>query len=369
MDHKSEDYHLWLLLDRYLAGEVTGEEAEEVRDWLAGNPARTQILEDLRRVREAGGHRPSIRDVDSAWRDTARLLGIQGPQESSQIPARPRTPEFDYLHRPRRGIWAVTRAPWLAAALLLAIAGAGVLWRTQSVHRTASTATTPETPPRVVVTERGQRADLRLRDGTRVLLAPESQLLVPAAFDSLRREVTLVGEAAFEASHDSLKPFAVRALGTLVRDLGTRFTVRAYEGERSVRVVVTEGLVELRQADRPVAAAPELLRAGDLGRVGASGETTVLRSIDTTQYVAWTQGTVVFSRTPVVTALAELARWYDVDLRLADTTLVLARVSVTLHQQPLESVLDLFALSLGARIERRGRVIWLHRAPTQSGIR
>ncbi|HKC38522.1 MAG TPA: hypothetical protein VKC15_03160, partial [Gemmatimonadales bacterium] len=65
-----DDERLYLLLDRYLAGEASAAEAEAVREWLAEDAEHALLLEDLRLIRLVRGVAaepapPS--SVDAAW--------------------------------------------------------------------------------------------------------------------------------------------------------------------------------------------------------------------------------------------------------------------------------------------------------------
>ncbi|MEO8334978.1 MAG: FecR domain-containing protein [bacterium] len=341
--HPEDDY--WLLLDRYLAGEASVAEAETVRAWLAADPARADVLGDLRRIRELAARRPPARDVDEAWNAVARATHIAPPRRR---------------HTPRTIPVVRSEAPrWLVAAAVVLVCG-GAAWaiETRTSVRASEPLVTAPAAPRIYTTERGQRAEVRLVDGTRVTLAPASRLVVPADFDIAHRDVTLVGRAMLIVVHNERKPFTVHARGAVARDVGTQFEVRAYPEDADVVVVVTEGSVQLRDSSAAVASAM-IMTPGSVGRVRAGGETTVAHGIDTSRLVSWTDGTLEFRDTPVGDALAELGRWYDVDVRIADPALESRRVTATLRDQALPEILDLFAIGLGARVERRGREVVL----------
>src|SRR5439155_11312342 len=130
---------------------------------------------------------------------------------------------------------------------------------------------------------------VRLSDGTRVSLAPESRLTVAADYDRVARTVALEGEAYFIVVHNAARPFVVGAGAAIVRDPGTRFVVRAFGNEPSVRVLVTQGEVRLGLDAIPSDSGPRL-SAGDAGRLGAHDVPRVAHRIDTTRFVAWTHG-------------------------------------------------------------------------------
>jgi len=203
---------------------------------------------------------------------------------------------------------------------------------------------------REYVTASGERAVLTLVDGTRVILGAASRLTVSPKYGSGTdpRLVTLEGEGYFEAVHDAAHPFTVQVGHRLVRDVGTKFVVRAFAPDHSVAVAVTEGEVML---------AGTRLRQGDLGRLDATGAVRVRSGADLRSYTSWITGRLVFDDTPLAEAIPVLERWYDLDITVADSALYRRRLFATLESQPVTNVLDLIALSLNLRVERRGRIV------------
>jgi transmembrane sensor len=345
MDADPREDDLWVALDRYVAGDAHPEEIERVRRWLGADPSRQQVVDDIRRFYDIGGRRPPMRTADDAWRAAAQAMR----------PARPVAPQLT----PRR--W---NAPLSAAAAVVLVAlGVAVAPRIQrTLERGHSQVAVSPAPARVFATQRGQRAEIRLTDGTLVTLAAESRLTIPAAFDSLDRAVVLEGQGYFDVASDTARPFVVRTHTAVVRDLGTRFNVRAFANESKVRVVVTQGKVELGHI-LSFADSARALVAGDLGMVDENGTVAVSKGVDTTHFVSWTRGVLAFDRTPVPEALADFARWYDLEVHLSDPSLKKLTLTVSLRNRSLAEALDVVALLLHADVARNGRVVTLTSSP------
>jgi ferric-dicitrate binding protein FerR (iron transport regulator) len=245
----------------------------------------------------------------------------------------------------------------LAAAAVIA-AAAGLVGRALLTRGEPSRQATAE---RVITVPLGEQARFRLPDGSAVLLGAGSTLRHPGAFADRVREVTLEGQAYFMVEHDARRPFRVRAGDLVATDLGTEFLVRAYPEDRRARVVVRSGRVAVRPAQGPDSSQQgRVVRAGELGRLGADGEPTIEQA-DTAAYFAWTEGMLVFDGTPLREALPQLSRWYDLDFRLADPALGAIPLSGKLDQTLTPARLDLLAGSLGLQQVRRGRVVTLYR--------
>ena len=94
-------------------------------------------------------------------------------------------------------------------------------------------------------------------------------------------------------------------------------------------------------------------------RLGPGRPVRNVRALD--DYVAWTSDRLTFTNAPLRDVLPRLNRWYDIDLRLGDTTLAAVPYTASLSQEPVETVVQLLAAAVGARVERRGATIMLRR--------
>jgi transmembrane sensor len=229
-----------------------------------------------------------------------------------------------------------------AAAGFVLILGAQ-FWR-------SSTGTEPVaiTLPQVHETGPGVIDSVLLVDGTRVVLAPGSQLSVPADFGGDGRVVELKGVGMFDVVHDEKRPFTVRSGGVEIQDVGTVFTVRADSGDQ-VRVAVQEGKVFMRGSGSGV-----YLDAGDVGTAAATGDAVALRGEAKDEEVAWTSGRLVFREATMTEVASELRRWYGVELRAADSATSSLRLTAEFRGEPIEQVVNEITLALNVRVERTG---------------
>lgn len=85
------------------------------------------------------------------------------------------------------------------------------------------------------VTGADQHLNVRLEDGTRLTLQPDTAVDV-AYVDGQRLIRMARGEALFDVQHDATHPFRVAAGGRVVSDLGTRFNITVREDETRVRL-------------------------------------------------------------------------------------------------------------------------------------
>jgi len=235
--------------------------------------------------------------------------------------------------------------PWLIAASLVIAAGTTLLIRARS---------TRETTTRLASTVAGERLVVHLSDSSVVTLGPATTMRFVAT--ATRRSVELDGLADFRVVHDEARPFVVRARDAQATDVGTEFVVRAYPGDSSVRVAVTSGIVSLVNVtgSRPAVT----LRAGDLGTVRGTALPTVQPG-NASAFNAWVGGQLTFDDAPLTDVVADLARWFDADIRIDDASLARRHVTGVYNDPTLTAVLDALSATLGARIVRSGHTITL----------
>jgi transmembrane sensor len=351
----------WLILDRYLADDISPDDLALLQDWVAKDSSRSRIVEGLLAERDRRvGVRPEW-DLD-ALRD--RIADRTSPKPIHAT-AEKKVRALRLFPMARSGN---TRRPWVrfggyaAAAAIVGTAGLFVShdW-SQNSHPSV-----PAVKMRDYVTTRGQIASIYLADGTRVVLAPESRLHVPESIADHApsspalgaREVKLEGAAFFNVVHDKRRPFSVETPAGIALDIGTEFEVRAYEPTHPMQVTVVSGAVGLHTVSRgaPLIAT---LRRGDRGTLSRAGDFTVARNVDLGPTVAWAKGILVFDSRPVSDVVGELSRWYDLDVRLGQGIDQTRRLVLTLDNESAADALKLVALSLGLRVEERGRVVTL----------
>jgi transmembrane sensor len=329
----------WGLLERLLAGECTEVEIEAVRRWAASDAQNEKLLAELQATWSEAGQTERRFDSVAAWKHIAPgirrgpTLRVVGPSSAVDRSSTLRRP---YLR------WG------LAAAVVLA-AGGLVLVRTVNYRPDAAREIAKE---RTFTSPRGHRSDIKLADGTHVILGPGSVLHVPPGYGVGRREVSLNGEAYFDVRHDAGRPFAAFAGGAVVRDVGTAFTLRSYAEDDRAQVVVASG--EVAFGDTRVA-----LHPGDLAQRTPAGDIAVLRGVNVARYLSWTRGELSFDDVPLRSVAADVGRWYDVDIQVTDSTLAARHVTIVFPDPDLTRVLRSLTVALHARYTRDGQVILL----------
>lgn len=327
----------WIVLSRYVTGEIPPSERDRVERWIQEDPERERICEELREIWVVSG---SDIDVSEAWdRFLERVEAEPDPvpvhDEGSERRAR----------RPRQGPsprrWHASGIV-RAAAVLVVVVGGGLLARNLSVESPA-TENRWETG-QLYATDTGELSRISLSDGSRVVVGVRSEIRVASNFGERTREVRVHGDAFFEVAPDPEVPFVVHTTESSTRVVGTSFSV----GSRGsgTAVVVREGTVRVTPL-APDGEASEL-GAGSLGRVGPQARSVQVAPVDVDDELAWIESRMVFRNRRFQDVLSGLDLWYDVSFRVEDGSLADRRLSAILEHPPLEELLEAIAVAAGA---------------------
>ena len=348
------DHVDWAVLLRYLAGDCTAEERAHVEVWTAAAPERPAYVASLREIADLSAQERHPYDSHAALRALHARLGLDvsggsTPREAVKRGVRDTRPSRTSKSRWLRGDthWAATT---MITAILLVVAGGlvvGAPWRRS--HGT------PGAGDRVYAAAPGHRLSVTLADGTRLTLAPASRLHVAPGFGHGDRVVTLEGKALFAVVHDPTHPFSVRTARTVVQDVGTQFVVQDYAEDATNRVAVIEGEVDLNGTP---------IRAHDAGAISPDGVVRVTRNADVGADLLWMQGGLAFQSAYVSDAVHEIARTFALDITVADSTLLMKRITASFGNLAADDVLRGLTLIIGARYERDGRTVVIQRETT-----
>lgn len=339
---------------RFIEGECSPEDAAAIQAWIAADPRRGELLDELRALWRLTGDATRRWDVTGARERLLRARagpwherrGLSRPVAGDEPPRRASaSPSWEWM-RPWR---AVPRPARIAAAVALLIAGAA-LWHLRSPVAPA--------PFRGYATPRGQRLALSFPDGSRVLLGVDSRLRVPHDYGVRARAVELEGEAYFTVRRDSARPFFVRTAHGTAEVLGTEFDVRAYPEEASLQVVVAAGGVALR-GPKGGGSVPLTLGPRDRGVIDARGGATLTPNVSLDVHLAWTRGMLAFDEAPLASVLAQLERWYDLEFHGEDRSLEEERITISFTTESVDEALTALARVLNVRFTRVHRLVQL----------
>jgi len=163
-------------------------------------------------------------------------------------------------------------------------------------------------------TERGLKLSFHLEDGTRVQLNSNSRMIYPAKFDSLERKVILEGEAFFEVSKDTKRPFRVMTGSFVTTAMGTSFNINAFREKRNIEVALVSGKVSVESVTKSADSEKLILNPGEMVTVVKRNNAMSKASFDFKDKIAWKDGIIFFKDADYEEIITRLEDWFGVDI-------------------------------------------------------
>lgn len=313
-------------LARLLSPQCSPGDRAMFEDWLAQSQDHVNAYLEAERVHAMAGKLAA----DDLLRATARQARRRIGEEAA-----------------RRGRWFQALSG-IAATLAIALGAAYWLTRAPAVTIEQHYATTV-----------GEQRTVVLDDGTVMLLDTGSA--VSTHFSARERRVALGrGRVQFNVGRDPRRPFLVEAGPGIVRDIGTTFQV-SRTGE-AITVGLIEGAVMVAVGGDTASARSSTLAPGEQVAIDASGELQPTRPLDLAMAQAWPRGELVFNERRLDHLLAEMNRYSQTQLRLADPELGALTVSGVFHIDDQQALVTALEQGWSLRAERVGEhEILLHR--------
>jgi ferric-dicitrate binding protein FerR (iron transport regulator) len=150
----------------------------------------------------------------------------------------------------------------------------------------------------------------------------------------------------------------VHANHAVVRVLGTKFNVRAWQPDKKVTVAVSEGKVSLRSEEGAAGDVVVIVR-GQASTLPESGRPSEPHPVDIDQYLGWMNNEVAFDDAPLQEILYQLERWYDVQFILSDSTLAEEHLTIHIQNKSIDDILELISVLTDLRYRHMGNIIQL----------
>ena len=235
-----------------------------------------------------------------------------------------------------------------AAASIALVLGAAMAWSRYGpgAYQTYQTAV-------------GKQQTVSLADGSTVQL--NTNALLQVHFTRAARDLKLLrGEAFFEVAHDRNRPFTVSTPAGSVQAVGTAFSVRVDPG--ALHVTLVRGTIRGRRtgvgrAERPGGDSATVLTAQGGAHPDAIVTPQAIRretmsSAAVARELSWRQGILVFDGDTLPAVIADMSRYTDVQVEIADPRLRDLKIAGYFDAGDLDAMLQVLQLSFGVHIER-----------------
>jgi ferric-dicitrate binding protein FerR (iron transport regulator) len=168
-----------------------------------------------------------------------------------------------------------------------------------------------------VQTSKGITDNIKLNDGSVVILNASSRLRYPVKFVDHRRPLYLdEGEALFNVAKDKLSPFTVYTDKFATTALGTAFNVRSYPKEHKVSISLIHGKIRIQslQPSR-VHDAPKILLPHQQLTLNQSGKLVQSNFTDEAPVTAWKEGVLAFDNASMDEVINSLENKFNVVIK------------------------------------------------------
>ncbi|MGV3529766.1 MAG: FecR family protein [Flavisolibacter sp.] len=208
------------LIERIFDQSATPEDIRQLRAWLS-QPGNEEIIAGY--IQELWDERQVEEQPVPSFESMLEKAKIREREVGGALPLR------------------LSRMYWMkiaAACLIFLVAGTvlGYIYRKQQPVADKWHLATAETG-------KGERAELRLSDGSVVLLEEQSTLFFPRQMDA-SAVVYLEGEASFRMA-DKARPVTIKTKEIVTKAKGSNLNISAIPSDSIVRVTVTEGKAEV----------------------------------------------------------------------------------------------------------------------------
>lgn len=309
------------IIETFLGNEMPQEVQQAFGDWLRDPEARTEKEQTL----ETYWERLEAAERPGRDRKLARLHEAIPREESFR----------------RRSLWRKVAAA--AAVVLLAV---GVNYFAAQGYLRSRVQTN-------IVTSAHDKGEYVLPDGTRIWLNAGSVLRYYGDLSGRKRVVELTGEAFFKVRHDEKRPFILKADDMNIEVLGTEFDFINYAEFSTTEVILCSGSVRAFGGRLP---RPVILKPGERLAYSKKDGRISLSQVTALNYSQWMNGELSFDNAPLSDIIANLQRWYAVEIDCPEEWARQVRMSfAVIRNESIDEILKAMSLVVDINYARENR--------------
>lgn len=273
-------------------------------------------------------------DVDRAWNKVYLKI-----QESEPVMAG-NTSRFWFMRSSTLKIAAAALLILGLGSIALYLNNSGLIVKTIAVTASADQRNLP----------------IDLPDGSHIYLNRNSKLTYRSDFGKNTRAVKLTGEAFFDISPDTEKPFIIDAGKASIKVVGTSFNVLTENTGSAVEVFVKTGKVLLTSKSGEKSL---ILDPGDIGKMdSAKSEKTINYDPN---YLAWNTGKLVYKNEKLEIVFQDLKKVYNMDIVADDPSILEYPWTSPIDFQPQDRIILMICRSFNLGYTKEGNVYHLEK--------
>lgn len=304
------------LLIRYLSGQATEEERDQVLNWVEADP----------------DNRSKFNRLKNAW-------------VMSCLPQRPAPNEEvrQYGQRLRRKQQTRRLLSYGIAASLVLLLSIGGINKLKEYKQEIDFLQNQTTAQLEYHTNKGVKGHITLPDGSTVWLNSDSELKCPALFTGNEREISFSGEGFFEVVKNPDKPMVVRLDNNIqVVVKGTKFNLASYKNDDHISALLLSGNITVVRTHEEQ---QEEIKVKPNEHVSIlknrNQEINLTIPAETFPILSWKEGWLVFNETPVSEVLKKLERWHGIAFEVRDPEILNQKFSARFHEESITQILEM----------------------------
>ena len=325
-------------------------------------------------------HRQTLLRLAKSWGDMDVMSGLMIPLGHSIKPKRSKLKTF-----------TLTPVLFIAGVFRMLASGTHKLFRPLVVLPVLTLVvmfslsffgivSSPDESSNMYVTSIGEHSSHTLEDGSVLTLNSNTQ--VEVNYTLSKRVINLIrGEAHFDVTSDPDRPFEVYAGNSMVKAVGTAFSV--YRLKNNIEVLVTEGKVDLAIIESTLLLKPESLsitsedKKQNLTSNPIENKVTVIGSLEAGQSISipissdsldnpvveyaqgdivrklsWLDGRLVFAGESLEEVVAEVSRHTPLLIEVTDPELRKLRIGGQFQAGETDALFDVLESGFGVKITR-----------------
>lgn len=326
----------WELIAKYLAGECTEAEKQELESWLEENTQNSILFQKMNKVwqKSADVSTDFMPNIDAAFHKISQKIDLH-PKETKI-----------------RTLFPKNHFSRIAAVFVLAVSLFSLIYLSLNVFNSSQLAWTE-------INAQQDTLLVSLSDGSKIWLKQNSSLRYPKKFNDSIREVFLEGEAFFEVSRDAKKPFLIRSAEASTEVLGTSFQIKAHRWHEEIQVQVLTGQVALYNTKNQKNKV--ILNPGNLGKFNRQNLQVEKLENSNPNDLAWKTGFIRFDNSPLTEVVQVLSEYYQVKISLVNESQKDCKISVEFENASLEDAIKVIQSTFKSfRLEKSSEGYIIH---------
>jgi transmembrane sensor len=207
----------------------------------------------------------------------------------------------------------------------------------------------------VYTSEKGSVSTIHLEDGSAIWLSSGSKITLDRSSTG-EMSALLNGEAYFDLIPSNVRKFTVDLGYFKVKDIGTKFNVRAYSFEPNVFATLVDGKIDLfKGGDNSILS----MNPGEYLKYDKQTSKMAVTQQDPSISTAWREGKFVFIDKTLGEICKELENWYNVEIIIKNKALANNKyTSVIKRTTTVKMVLKMISLTdkINYKIDERKEV-------------